>query len=40
MVATGLLIGLGSNPTHEVIQAIQVDKQQASLDPGQSGPFR
>jgi hypothetical protein len=30
MVATGLLIGLGSNPTHEVIQAIQAYKQQAS----------
>ena len=30
MVATGLIIGLGSNPTHEVIQAIQAYKQQAS----------
>jgi hypothetical protein len=28
MVATGLVIGLGSNPTHEVIQAIQTYKQQ------------
>jgi hypothetical protein len=33
MVATGLVIGLGSNPTHEVIQAIQNYKQQKSASP-------
>jgi hypothetical protein len=33
MVATGLLIGLGSNPTHEVIQAIQAYKQQQATKP-------
>ena len=33
MVATGLLIGLGSNPTHEVIQAIQTYKQQQANKP-------
>jgi hypothetical protein len=33
MVATGLLIGLGSNPTHEVIQAIQTYKQQQAKKP-------
>lgn len=30
MAVTGLLIGLGSNPTHEVIQAIQTYKQRNS----------
>ncbi|MBV9581434.1 MAG: hypothetical protein JO057_22890 [Chloroflexi bacterium] len=31
---TGLVMGLGSNPTHELIQAIQQYKQQATSGPG------